>query len=76
MKDYCTQNEGQCETCSLVNYQKDCYNQPISKGYYKTAMGECCRKCDTQLTKAGNQEKEIGVCPVCHEEFILWRDGE
>jgi hypothetical protein len=26
MKSYCTQNEGDCLTCSLVNYGRDCRN--------------------------------------------------
>jgi len=26
---YCTQNDGDCETCSLVNYGRDCRNNPI-----------------------------------------------
>ncbi len=30
MKHYCTQNEGDCDTCSLVNYGLDCHNQPVS----------------------------------------------
>jgi len=28
-KLYCTQNDGDCETCSLVNYGRDCMNNPI-----------------------------------------------
>ena len=28
-KPYCTQNEGDCETCSLVNYRHDCRNVPL-----------------------------------------------
>ena len=30
-KDYCTQNNGDCQTCSLVNYGMDCRNQPVTK---------------------------------------------
>lgn len=30
-KDYCTQNNGKCETCSLVNYRRDCKNEPLSQ---------------------------------------------
>ena len=31
MKSYCTQNNGDCSTCSLVNYHgKDCKNNPVS----------------------------------------------
>jgi hypothetical protein len=31
MKSYCTQNDGDCQTCSLVNYGRDCYNNPIDE---------------------------------------------
>lgn len=30
MKSYCTQNDGDCSTCSLVNYGLDCANNPVS----------------------------------------------
>lgn len=33
IKDYCTQNNGDCSSCSLVNYNRDCYNNPIHGGY-------------------------------------------
>lgn len=26
---YCTQNENDCQTCSLVNYRRDCQNNQI-----------------------------------------------
>ena len=29
MKSYCVQNNGDCGTCSLVNYGKDCMNEPV-----------------------------------------------
>ena len=29
-KDYCTQNDGDCSTCSLVNYGYDCMNHKVS----------------------------------------------
>lgn len=32
MKSYCTQNNGECETCSLKNYGFDCQNNPIVQG--------------------------------------------
>jgi hypothetical protein len=28
-KSYCTQNNGDCSTCSLSSYNKDCQNNPI-----------------------------------------------
>ena len=32
MKPYCTQDNGDCETCSLVNYGLDCRNNPVGRG--------------------------------------------
>ena len=31
MKNYCTQNEGDCKTCSLTNYNRDCHNNPLTE---------------------------------------------
>jgi hypothetical protein len=31
-RGYCSQNDFCCETCSLVNYGKDCHNNAILKG--------------------------------------------
>ncbi len=28
--EYCTQNNGNCEDCSLVNYGMDCHNNPVA----------------------------------------------
>lgn len=32
MKSYCTQNNGDCSTCSLVSYGRDCQNNPLWGG--------------------------------------------
>jgi rubrerythrin len=37
MKEYCTQNNGDCTTCGLVNYGLDCGNNPVQEGVKKTA---------------------------------------
>lgn len=31
IKSYCTQNNGDCETCSLVNYGRDCHNVSLKE---------------------------------------------
>lgn len=31
MKKYCTQNNGDCGSCSLSHYGRDCHNNPIDK---------------------------------------------
>ena len=30
-KEYCTQNNGDCATCSLVSYDLDCANNPLPR---------------------------------------------
>lgn len=35
--EYCTQNKGKCETCSLVNYGRDCRNIPITENRKKAS---------------------------------------
>lgn len=37
VKPYCTQNQGDCSTCSLVNYGRDCYNNSLHGGYREGA---------------------------------------
>lgn len=32
IKTYCTQNSGDCSTCPLVSYNRDCQNNPIRGG--------------------------------------------
>lgn len=39
MKRYCVQNNGRCETCSLVNYGLDCANNPIETKPVKRLRG-------------------------------------
>ena len=34
IKEYCTQNDGDCTTCSLTNYGRDCKNFPLIKNPY------------------------------------------
>lgn len=38
MKAYCTQNNGDCETCSLVNYGRDCHNQPLMEALQRAII--------------------------------------
>ena len=33
-KEYCTQNNGDCKTCSLANYGRDCKNNIRLKGVF------------------------------------------
>jgi len=34
---YCTQNAGNCPTCSLVNYGRDCANYPLKGRWFSLA---------------------------------------
>lgn len=38
--NYCTQNRGHCESCSLVSYNRDCRNEPLPVVPYPDHMGE------------------------------------
>ena len=38
METYCTQNNGDCHDCSLVNYGLDCKNNPVAR---KIIDGHC-----------------------------------
>ena len=31
VKPWCTQNDGDCSTCSLVNYGRDCLNVSVDR---------------------------------------------
>lgn len=40
-KPYCTQNDGDCPSCSLVNYGRDCQNNPVDyAAFAASAMGK------------------------------------
>jgi len=41
MENYCTQNNGDCSTCGLSNYGRDCHNNSIaivSDGYCQCGL--------------------------------------
>jgi len=41
--DYCTQNGGDCPTCALVNYGRDCQNNPLKGRFFTLAqIAETC----------------------------------
>lgn len=49
MKEYCTQNNGHCETCSLVNYGRDCRNNPLTikvRGNKTQRTKSCLTTCE------------------------------
>lgn len=48
-KDYCTQNNGDCLTCSLVNYGMDCLNNPVKGMAPITSMAHKGIKMDRAL---------------------------
>jgi len=44
--DYCTQNGGHCPTCSLVNYRRDCFNNPVDYEKFEKYDKDGGRKSD------------------------------
>lgn len=69
MKSYCTQNNGNCKTCSLVNYGRDCHNNPLhggprpGAGSKKQAPPDAKRRTflltDTECDKIKNYIKQL-----------------
>ena len=51
-KDYCTQNDGDCETCSLVNYGRDCRNVSLAA----TTLGRKGGSAKTEAKKTASRE--------------------
>jgi hypothetical protein len=56
-KNYCVQNDGDCSTCSLVNYGKDCRNNPVNNERLPPDVGDVSR-----CSNGGTPEL---TCPRC-----------
>ena len=56
MKAYCTQNNGDCETCSLSSYGRDCKNVKIPGGARKKAQ-----QTPAEYSKAYYRGKKAGI---------------
>ena len=89
MKAYCTQNNGDCSTCSLVNYGQDCHNYPLKRHYHIGEYGllllrmEQCPFCEGPLEDCegfyedgpnGLREGGKGTCDHCNL-FLSWIDS-
>lgn len=51
-KAYCTQNNGDCETCSLVNYGRDCRNVSLAA----STLGKLGRSKNTEAQKNASRD--------------------
>jgi len=52
MKDYCTQNAGDCGSCSLVSYNLDCAGNPVDDALEQDELESLLRN-DTRCPDAG-----------------------
>lgn len=52
MKKYCVQNNGDCFTCSLVNYGRDCVNVNI----YASELGKIGGKVKSERKAISSRE--------------------
>jgi hypothetical protein len=71
-KSYCTQNNGDCQTCSLVNYGRDCQNHPVKRGdcvrdYIDCFNVETCG--NTAGIGAANEQKRCQIVEECLAEM-------
>lgn len=61
MSNYCTQNNGNCSTCSLVNYGRDCKNNPIRQRVVIDLPRELWRRVGILAAQTGQEKREITV---------------
>lgn len=56
MKSYCTQNNGDCATCSLAVYGRDCQNNPTHGGPRQGAGRPATGKKPNRTIRMTNEE--------------------
>ena len=69
-KKYCSQNNGECGTCSLVNYSRDCRNvalPTIDDDLYWVATQYISECCDALIERAyvPSRESWVYACSRC-----------
>lgn len=62
-KTHCTQNNGDCPTCSLVNYGRDCCNNPVDYASFAAATlgrkgGSVKSPAKSEAAKARNAKRK------------------
>ena len=68
--EYCTQNDGNCPTCSLVNYGRDCANNPLKGRWYnlgdlaKAITGDRLAEMAKLLNDSGADPKLDELTPI------------
>ena len=72
--NYCTQNEGDCKTCSLANDGRDCRQNPIR--YYTLAEITAClattERTARELLNSAGADPKLDVRAVNPDEVIPW----
>ena len=75
-KEYCTQNEGDCVTCSLVNYGRDCMNNPLTKKeLYMVKCGNGWKMQIEAETLSEVKNKATEVVTYTQQDFWIEKDG-
>lgn len=78
-KEYCTQNDGHCPTCSLVNYGRDCMNNPVDyAAFAASALGKKGRAVNSpaQQETARKNGAKGGAPRVAHAETWKGNKGQ
>lgn len=65
-KDYCTQNDGDCRICSLVNYGLDCRNNALAKNDNVTPNWTCSMQ-DDYDQRCNVKQKCTELCMLCSQ---------
>jgi hypothetical protein len=75
IKAYCTQNNGDCSTCGLVNYGRDCLNNPIDKDKLRTNKKSAYAKWLSGWTDGGGWTGATTVCDAFKRAQTLKDSG-
>ena len=68
-KDYCTQNDHDCQTCPLSSYGRDCLNNKIIDG----GMNEFYnRKADGSLYQCYNAAGDLILSSEIVDNMVTW----
>ena len=64
--DYCTQNGGNCPSCALVSYGRDCQNKPLKGRFY--TLGELAKEiAGNNITAMAKLLNDVGAAPRLDE---------
>jgi hypothetical protein len=65
-ENYCSQNDGDCSTCSLVNYGRDCQNNLLSERVTKISFQDWFKSWFIDTVQS---------CDGCMKDLHFWDEA-